>query len=398
MPSFLPEDVKDLISRMLCLDPGIRITLRDIKKHPWWKKMNAAFKDSQPDTPHTPTEKPDASIIPNVPATTTDILGEKKPSPVVPPLELAPKAPAKSPTTSPKIMTDEPQEMVFLSDLHETELPPLPEDEEQEVHHPTTVEDDNAEVEYGDEEEGKEEEELPPADVPPTPRKLKKSTLHKPLSIDEIDEDIFKSIVNMGWKDEQKLRESLTSKKTNIETVLYHLLEQRKQTQGSIKIESFHPSLSVNPSNPIKDNVDNMAILKQRLQEAAVAREERVKAEMSSSPKKASWFAFWKKKPAAPVKKQDDKQSTFGLHSMKTQQEIVNELARSFKVLAIHWTRLTESSIRAKFAENEAPVEFDISMTALPNDAGYLLNFARVAGDSGTARILFDVLQSELSL
>ena len=39
MPSFLPDDVKSLISRMLCMDPNQRITIHEIKKHPWWKRM-----------------------------------------------------------------------------------------------------------------------------------------------------------------------------------------------------------------------------------------------------------------------------------------------------------------------------------------------------------------------
>lgn len=39
IPQFLDEEVRDLISRMLTLNPKARIVLKDIKNHPWWKKM-----------------------------------------------------------------------------------------------------------------------------------------------------------------------------------------------------------------------------------------------------------------------------------------------------------------------------------------------------------------------
>jgi hypothetical protein len=418
MPSFLPDDVKDLISRMLCLNPKERITIREIKKHPWWKKMIALEKER---------EKASASV----PATT--IAPVPAPAPVLAPAEATPvgttkttrEEPSSTPLVTPHpspatfnelaspVMRVEPIKVVPASptlttthgpdDMIELEhVPTNPQgDDDEDEHHPLPEEEEGEDVEYGDDDD----ETSPPAspdlsgDATPTGKK-KKSALHKPLSADNIDEEIFHTIVNMGWKDEAKLRESLTSKRTNIETVLYHLLEKRKAEQGSasLKVESFHPSLSVNPGNPIKDNVDNAAILRQRLAEAAMMRDDKMKGDLSSSPKKASWFAFWKKKPAV-AKKQEDKVSTFGLHSMKKEQEIINELARSFTVLQIHWNRLSENSIRAKLCtENDNPVEFDISMTDLPNNAGYVLTFSRVAGDPFTARILFDVLQQELNL
>ena len=44
IPQFLDEEVKDLISRMLTLNPKGRITLKDIKNHSWWKKMEKKMK------------------------------------------------------------------------------------------------------------------------------------------------------------------------------------------------------------------------------------------------------------------------------------------------------------------------------------------------------------------
>jgi carbon catabolite-derepressing protein kinase len=38
MPSYLSPDAKDLISRMLVVNPIQRITIAEIRKHPWFKK------------------------------------------------------------------------------------------------------------------------------------------------------------------------------------------------------------------------------------------------------------------------------------------------------------------------------------------------------------------------
>lgn len=36
MPAFLPKEAQDLISRMLTVDPSKRITITQIKEHPWF--------------------------------------------------------------------------------------------------------------------------------------------------------------------------------------------------------------------------------------------------------------------------------------------------------------------------------------------------------------------------
>ncbi len=37
MPQFLHKDIKDLIWKMLTVDPSKRITIAEIKEHPWYK-------------------------------------------------------------------------------------------------------------------------------------------------------------------------------------------------------------------------------------------------------------------------------------------------------------------------------------------------------------------------
>lgn len=36
MPQFLPKDVKDLLWKMMTVDPSKRATIEDVKRHPWF--------------------------------------------------------------------------------------------------------------------------------------------------------------------------------------------------------------------------------------------------------------------------------------------------------------------------------------------------------------------------
>ena len=38
MPNFISDEVKDLINRMLQINPIKRITMKEIKSHPWYLK------------------------------------------------------------------------------------------------------------------------------------------------------------------------------------------------------------------------------------------------------------------------------------------------------------------------------------------------------------------------
>lgn len=40
MPQFLHKDAKDLISKMLIVEPSNRITIPQIKEHPWFRSNN----------------------------------------------------------------------------------------------------------------------------------------------------------------------------------------------------------------------------------------------------------------------------------------------------------------------------------------------------------------------
>jgi serine/threonine protein kinase len=51
MPQYLHKDVRDLITRMLTVDPAKRITLPEIKAHPWFN-----FRPPPPSPPVCPLE------------------------------------------------------------------------------------------------------------------------------------------------------------------------------------------------------------------------------------------------------------------------------------------------------------------------------------------------------
>jgi serine/threonine protein kinase len=49
LPSALPPDVRDLISKILVVDPVKRITIPEIRKHPWFLKSLPVYLQISPD-------------------------------------------------------------------------------------------------------------------------------------------------------------------------------------------------------------------------------------------------------------------------------------------------------------------------------------------------------------
>lgn len=43
MPQYLPKEIKDLLSKMLVVNPAHRITLAGIMQHPWFLSNSASF-------------------------------------------------------------------------------------------------------------------------------------------------------------------------------------------------------------------------------------------------------------------------------------------------------------------------------------------------------------------
>jgi len=125
------------------------------------------------------------------------------------------------------------------------------------------------------------------------------------------------------------------------------------------------------------------------------------------------WFAFWRKKKTnnQETNKKKLAPSQYGLHSRKTQSEILGEVTRVFKVLQVQFEKASESTVRFSItfpvfkqaeqtAENistEKQVVMDMTMSALEND-GFVLNFTLVSGKTNDARILFSALQDEAEL
>ena len=204
----------------------------------------------------------------------------------------------------------------------------------------------------------------------------------------------------------------------NLETVLYNLiLQYKREPEKSQTNFSFGSSkYSVGPCNPLTVPVDKAGELRRRLQEANGEEVEQETVNEQGAEKEQSgikWFAFWRKKKTNqkddPKKKQTPSQ--YGLHSRKSQSEILSEVIRVFKVLQIQFEKASESTVRfscifpvAKLDQTsgdsfvtEKQVVMDMTMSALEND-GFVLNFTLVSGRTSDARILFDALQDEAEL
>eukprot|EP01125_Pyxidicula_operculata_P003308 TRINITY_DN138_c0_g1_i1.p1 TRINITY_DN138_c0_g1~~TRINITY_DN138_c0_g1_i1.p1 ORF type:complete len:399 (-),score=75.67 TRINITY_DN138_c0_g1_i1:79-1275(-) len=66
MPPYLPKDLQDLIYKMMNLDPKNRITIPEIRKHPWWNSFTPFNKKSVPEIgelPEDADEKPQPVLV-----------------------------------------------------------------------------------------------------------------------------------------------------------------------------------------------------------------------------------------------------------------------------------------------------------------------------------------------
>lgn len=339
MPNYLTGDVRDLIQRMLCMDPEKRITIPEIKKHTWWRRLDK----------HMMGLSIQGMTIP-----TFQQLKEKR------------DVEKKSLQKEGEAQSQEDEEEVVAQVLKE---------EEEEIMHKT------ADIES--------ETTKSPVEVPPTS--------------EEIDPEIIRAMDQLGWiSDMDRIKEGITNAAKNFETVMYNLLKKRKEETGDTNVNSFHPKMSVSMTSPIEreeEGVDKAALLRRRLTEAML---EESAPGSPPSTKGAQWFSFWKKKlplGGSPKEKLPPVNSHFGLHSSKTEEEIIAELERASKVLQIQLGMVDAVSIRAKCETGvDRSVELDITMSRIPDGEGYFLNFNKVSGEIYAARVLFEALQQELKI
>jgi len=334
MPSFLSDDVKDLIARMLTMEPEKRIKIKEIKRHPWWRSMEKAMADNG------------------------------------------------------------------MADTNETQS--------EENHQNTCAENRDVKTDSEDQQQQSKKENIDETSAVTSPSDDSDAAATGAIycvSRNDLDSDVLKTMQEMGWNDEEKLFEALELPEKNIETVLYNLLLKRKKESGSLSVESFAPKLAVGLANPLTDGVDKGEQLRKKLQEATqkyleTKRQEQEQEKSQDSRNRtqtvSNWFSFWKRKK--PVPREEDIGSHFGLHSNKSQKEILDELARAFQVLQIHWNLASESVVQAKCACGDILVVFDITINSLPSKEGFLLNFARQSGEVYQARVLFDCLTDELNI
>ena len=59
MPPFLQKDIKELIWRMMTVDPAKRIGVQEIKEHPWFRSNNSEILNLQIIPPEEVVSVPD---------------------------------------------------------------------------------------------------------------------------------------------------------------------------------------------------------------------------------------------------------------------------------------------------------------------------------------------------
>jgi serine/threonine protein kinase len=122
-------------------------------------------------------------------------------------------------------------------------------------------------------------------------------------------------------------------------------------------------------------------------------------AQSGSTPVKKSWFAtMFDAKRKSSTKVASSSSSTFGLHSAKTLEEILGELTRVFEALGIKWKLQGQFMIKAKYTNQQSQVvKFKIEIRDVESQ-GHFINFSLRQGDLQTYRTLYDILQNELDI
>ncbi|KAL0482125.1 serine/threonine-protein kinase [Acrasis kona] len=363
VPTYLSGDVKDLISQMLCMDPEKRIDLSSIKKHPWYRRLDKQLTTLSVSGMNIPTFE--------------QLKKEKK-------LKKLRDAAANNPGAT------------------AVTTPAKEEDDEEFIAQVLQEEQDNIKVQAESLPDDQEDD------------KVQNKTDDAPIH--DVEPEIMQAVQDqLGISDRDKLK-SLLSEGKNIEVVAYRLIKKRRDETGTTHVESYHPKMSISATNPIEDETtDKAALLRKKLIEAIHNNQDvdhdvdnannasGSSAANSAQRKVPQWFSFWKKKPTSAGSgsgNNNQVKSQFGRHSVKPQEEILAELSRSFKALQIQWSMVNDSTIRATcdVGEGGYVVEFDVTMSTVPDGDGYFLNFNKVSGEIYTARILFDVLQDELKI
>ncbi|KAL9644043.1 hypothetical protein ABK040_005511 [Willaertia magna] len=370
IPEFLDDDVSDLIQRMIQVVPRQRITLRGIKKHPWWKKMEA--KELMLQSMQQQLGK--QSSTENLQQLQENQQQQYQQQPVEQQEE-------HRDTNNVEVNSVHQQQQVstdaIVSPVDDNNLSPNSMNTPTMLGDSSSKKDEDMKIQYTEE---------------------------------EIDQEVFHSTLEKTGLGEQALKEALMSNEKNLETVLYNLILQYKRELGTTRTDVFTSKYSVSPCNPLTVPVDKASELRKRLQEAYEENdEEDTKKENIQHEKEQQsgikWFAFWmkKKKGQKEETKKKATPSQFGLHSRKSQSEILTEMSRIFKALQVQFEKVSDSVVRFTCSfpvvskGSEEKVVMDMTMSALEND-GFIINFTLFSGRTTTARILFDAIQDEAEL
>jgi len=221
IPAHFADDVKDLVQKMLAVNPKKRIPIARIQQHPWWRRMEDEIAGVGA-PPSTSEEKSQQESDTTQETQLIDLSTDEEPS-------------TTTDTTAPSTTSI----TNTTANLTTTNSSTQPQQEEEE----------ELDEEHADNEDH---------------------------SIADIDDKLVDVMISMGWQDKEKLCEALRSQRKNIETVTYRLLEQRSQ---GVEEDAFNisPKLKVSVANPIMDPVDPLEEMKRRIHEAEKLQQEHEK-------------------------------------------------------------------------------------------------------------------------
>lgn len=340
IPSHFPEDVRDLIQQMLCVDPSKRISIRKIKQHDWWKRMsqNQAQRQSQNIESQIQQTQQTQQIQQD--------LQDQQRSTVEQPHQIETQLLDMS-------IDEDPNASIKKSEVN-------------------TISNQNIE----------------------TTEQLQDSIDSKDYHVDdnenhsivEIDNNLIEILVSMGWVDKDKLIEALHSKDKNIETVTYKLLQQKSLQNVEDDIFGVNPKLRVSITNPLSDPIEPLEMMKKLILEAEKLQQEHEK----NQEKKQSFLSKIFK-----AKKKTDNLATFEIESEREEFEAFSELSKIFNELKIGLKKTGQNSGQATCTEN--PVIFDVS-TAKREDNQTIIRFVLVKGNPYTAGAIVQAVKDQMQI
>eukprot|EP01119_Soliformovum_irregulare_P016210 TRINITY_DN4662_c0_g1_i2.p1 TRINITY_DN4662_c0_g1~~TRINITY_DN4662_c0_g1_i2.p1 ORF type:complete len:328 (-),score=91.79 TRINITY_DN4662_c0_g1_i2:95-1078(-) len=272
-----------------------------------------------------------------------------------------------------------------------------------------------------------------------------------PISPDDIDEEIMRSVASLGMGEESEVRDVLTSLTPNMTQAYYHLLLVRKHKPPESFMDQHRkkhlsrsrgnsaPNLTpliISPPPPIQIQSQSTNVspattpvmsprLSPRFQDlnrnrrnstasppitiaATVSRFHRLKMEeingspemtpgspiIGSNPKK-SWFSNFFQKAGEREGEDPDPVQPLGISTMRSLPEIVQQLEDAMRSLNLSWEMASSNIFKVKSDAPHVRIIIDITSTGT---GAHFINFTPGDGTAADYQKVVEGIQREMSL